>query len=400
MGRRLYHCAASPGNWNYPTNIAFGAGRIKELPAQCASLGMKAPMIVTDEGLVGLPMISDAVENAASAGMPMQVYSDVRGNPIGDNVNNGVEAYKTLGCDGVVAFGGGSALDASKAIALMVGQEHDLWTYVDDENWDAGKVNEAGMAPVVAVPTTSGTGSEVGRASVITDTSGPTKEKKIIFHPNMLPAKVILDPELTSGLPPHITAAVGMDALSHCLEAYCSPVYHPMAQGVAIEGIRLVKEHLGAAYRDGNDIEARAHLQVASTAGATAFQKGLGAMHSLAHPLGAVHDTHHGLTNAVVMPYVLEFNKSAIEDQCADLARYLGLEKQSWAGLYEWVLELREEVGIQHTLRDIGIESEHVAPLVPMALADPTAGTNPIKLEHGPVEKLLHNCVDGVSATY
>jgi hypothetical protein len=280
----------------------------------------------------------------------------------------------------------------------MVGQEHDLWTYVDDENWDASKVNEAGMAPVVAVPTTSGTGSEVGRASVITDTS--VQEKKIIFHPNMLPAKVILDPQLTCGLPPHITAAVGMDALSHCLEAYCSPVYHPMAQGVAIEGMRLVKEYLPAAVADGQDITARAHLQVASTAGATAFQKGLGAMHSLAHPLGAVHDTHHGLTNAVVMPYVLEFNKSAIEDKCADLARYLGLQQQSWAGLYEWVLELRTEVGIPHTLRDIGIESEHIAPLVPMAVVDPTAGTNPIKLKQAPVEELFHNCVNGVSATY
>eukprot|EP00656_Telonema_subtile_P018906 TRINITY_DN20269_c0_g1_i1.p1 TRINITY_DN20269_c0_g1~~TRINITY_DN20269_c0_g1_i1.p1 ORF type:complete len:279 (+),score=87.54 TRINITY_DN20269_c0_g1_i1:73-909(+) len=274
----------------------------------------------------------------------------------------------------------------------------DRWTYVDDENWDASKVNVTGMAPVVAVPTTSGTGSEVGRASVITDKSSQTK--KIIFHPNMLPARVILDPEVTAGLPPHITAAVGMDALSHCLEAYCSPMYHPMAQGVGLEGIKLVKEHLLDAVKDGSDITARAHLQVASTAGATAFQKGLGAMHSLAHPLGAVHDTHHGLTNAVVMPYVLEFNRAAIEDISADLARYLDLKDHSWTGLYEWVLQLREDVGIPHTLGDLGIKQDDIAALVPMAVNDPTAGTNPIKLTEANVEPLFRNCVDGKSASY
>eukprot|EP00658_Telonema_sp_P-2_P037383 TRINITY_DN2688_c0_g1_i2.p1 TRINITY_DN2688_c0_g1~~TRINITY_DN2688_c0_g1_i2.p1 ORF type:complete len:337 (-),score=82.51 TRINITY_DN2688_c0_g1_i2:513-1523(-) len=326
------------------------------------------------------------------------LFSEVRGNPVGANVTQGVAAYHAAGCDGVVAYGGGSALDAGKAIALMVGQEHDLWTYVDDENWDGAKVNVEGMAPVIAIPTTSGTGSEVGRASVITDER--SKTKKIIFHPNMLPAKVILDPEVTAGLPAPITAAVGMDALSHCLEAYFSPLYHPMAQGVAVEGVKLIQDHLLSVVQDGDNLEARAHLQVASTAGATAFQKGLGAMHSLAHPLGAVHDTHHGLTNAVVMPYVLEFNRSAIQDVSADLARYLDLKEHSFNGLYEWVLELREQVGIPHTLKELGVEQEDVAALVPMAVNDPTAGTNPIKLTPENVEPLFRNCVDGVSASY
>jgi len=310
------------------------------------------------------------------------------------NVTDGVNAYKAQGCDGVIAFGGGSALDAAKAVALMVGQDRPLWEFVDDEHWDASKINVAGMAPVVAVPTTSGTGSEVGRASVITDESDHTK--KIIFHPNMLPARVILDPVLTSGLPPHITAAVGMDALSHCMEAFASPVYHPMAQGIAIEGMKLVKDWLPRGFADGSDIEARANLQVASTMGATAFQKGLGAMHSLAHPCGAVLNTHHGLTNAVVMPYVLIYNREATKDKFTELARYLDLPKHSWEGVLDWVMELREELSIPHTLKEIAVDVEsHVATMAPMAVADPTAGTNPVPLTEASATELFHKCING-----
>ena len=292
------------GNWNYPSAIRFGPGRIQELADTCRELGVARPLIVTDPGLAILEMIENAVSSCREAGLDCRVFSDVRGNPIEANVTAGVASFRDGGHDGVIAFGGGSALDAGKAIALMVGQNRPIWDFEDREDWFT-RVNEAGMAPIIAVPTTSGTGSEVGRASVITDQSDYTK--KIIFHPRMLPAIVIADPELTVGLPAHLTAAVGMDALSHNLEAFSSPVYHPMAHGIGLEGMRLVKQWLGVAVEDGQDVAARAHMQVASTMGATAFQKGLGAMHSLSHPCGAVLDTHHGLTNAIVMPYVLFF---------------------------------------------------------------------------------------------
>ena len=310
------------GNWNYPTAIRFGAGRISELPDACRQLGMSRPLLVTDAGLAGLPMIDTAVSACCDDGLGCKLYADVQGNPVEANVTDGVAAYRAGGHDGVVAFGGGSALDVGKAVALMVGQTRPLWDFEDREDWYT-RVNVDGMAPVVAVPTTSGTGSEVGRASVITDERDHTK--KIIFHPRMLPAMVIADPELTVGLPPDITAAVGMDALSHNLEAFCSPFYHPMAQGMALEGMRLIKEWLPIAFRQGSDIDARAHMMVASTMGAAAFQKGLGGMHAMSHPCGAVLDTHHGLTNAVVMPYVLVFNRAAVESRLTDLARYLNL---------------------------------------------------------------------------
>jgi len=286
------------GNWNYPTSIKFGAGRIVELPEHCRALGMKRPLLVTDAGLAALPMVANAVRLCRDAGLGCELFSDVQPNPVEANVTSGVTAYRVGHHDGVIAFGGGSALDTAKAIALMVGQGRPIWDFEDRDDWFT-RVDVAGMAPVVAVPTTSGTGSEVGRASVITDLRDHTK--KIIFHPKMLPAIVLEDPELTLGLPPHITAAVGMDALSHSLEAYCAPGYHPMADGVAVEGIRLVKEFLPRAVADGNDLEARANMLVASSMGATAFQKGLGAMHSLSHPCSANLGTHHGLANAVVM---------------------------------------------------------------------------------------------------
>lgn len=354
---------------------------------------MKKPLIVTDPGLASLPMLQAAKESCSVAGLDADIFSEIQGNPVKDNVDAGVAYYKDGGFDGIVAFGGGSALDAAKAVALMVGQSHDLWTYVDDEHWDGSKVDVAGMAPVVAVPTTSGTGSEVGRASVITDERDHTK--KIIFHPRMLPERVILDPAVTSGLPPHITAAVGMDALSHCMEAFSSPLYHPMAHGIGLEGMKLIKDWLPRAFHDGSDIEARAHLQVASTMGATAFQKGLGAMHSLAHPCGAVLNTHHGLTNAVVMPYVMIYNKAAIEDQFAELARYLDLEKHSFEGVLDWVLQIREELKIPHTLKDIGVEESHIAQLAPMAVVDPSTGTNPVPLTEASSTQLFKNCING-----
>jgi alcohol dehydrogenase class IV len=380
------------GNWNYPTSIRFGAGRIAELPDACRKLGMHRPLLVTDPGLASLPMIERALESCRAAGLGIARYSNVQPNPVAENVEQGVAVFRAGGHDGVIAFGGGSALDAAKSIALMVGQKRPIWDFEDREDWWT-RVDVAGMAPVVAVPTTAGTGSEVGRAAVITDVTDHTK--KIIFHPKMMPSTVIEDPELTIGLPRHVTAATGMDALSHCLEAYCAPFYHPLADGVAVEGMRLIKEWLPVAVCDGANIEARSHMLIASSMGATAFQKGLGAMHSLSHPCGANLGTHHGLTNAVVMPYVLVWNRAAIEERLARLAAYLGLNSPSFGGVLDWVLALRAEIGIPNTLGDIGVHMEHAAAFAPQALADPSTGGNPLPMSVGDFERLYRRAIHG-----
>jgi alcohol dehydrogenase class IV len=384
--------SALRGNWNYPTSIRFGAGRLSELPAACAELGVQRPLLVTDAALASLPLVARAVGTCRDAGLSCATYSDVQPNPVEASVTAGVAAFRSGGHDGVVAFGGGSALDAAKAIALMVGQRRALWDFEDREDWWT-RVDAAGMAPVVAVPTTAGTGSEVGRAAVITDVRDHTK--KIIFHPKMLPARVILDPELTVGLPPQVTAAVGMDALSHNLEAYCAPGYHPMADGIAVEGIRLIREYLPRAVADGTDLEARSHMLVASSMGATAFQKGLGAMHSLSHPCSANLGTHHGLTNAVVMPYVLEWNRAALEDRLARLAAWLGLADTSFDGVLRWILELRRTIGIPATLAELGLREEHAAPFAPQAHADPSTGGNPVPMTERCFEALYLRCIRG-----
>ena len=386
--------AALHGNWGYPTSIRFGAGRIGELPDACRELAIARPLLVTDPGLAPLPMVTGAVRACEEAGLGCGLFADVRGNPVEANVVNGLAALRAGNHDGVIAFGGGSALDAGKAIALMVGQSRPIWDFEDREDWWT-RVDEAGMVPVVAVPTTSGTGSETGRASAITDTrSDPVK--RIIFHPAMMPGRVILDPELTAGLPADLTAAVGMDALSHCLEAFSSPVFHPLAQGIALEGVRLVHTALPAAVADGADIAARARMQVAASMGSTAFQKGLGAMHSLSHPCGAVLDTHHGLTNAVVMPYVLDFNRPAIDGRMDALARYLDLPSPSFSAVLDWVLDLRERIGIPHTLKDIGVDESYAARLAPMAAADPSSPTNPVPLDADNLEALYLRAINGV----
>jgi alcohol dehydrogenase class IV len=318
------------GNWNYPTKMIFGPGRIAKLAQACRSAGMTRPLLVTDPGLAKLPMVESALAANRDDGLPTEIFADVKGNPIGRNVSDGVAQFRAGGHDGVIAFGGGSGIDAAKAIALMSGQNRPLWDFEDvGDNWTRADV--AGIAPIVAVPTTAGTGSEVGRASVIVQEE--SHSKKIIFHPDMLPRVVISDPELTVGLPAHITAATGMDALAHCFEAYCAPGYHPMADGIAVEGMRLVRQWLPRAVAEGSDIEARANMLAAASMGATAFQKGLGAIHSLSHPIGAIYDTHHGLTNAVVMPYVMAHNRPAIAERMERLAAYIGLDQHSFAGV-------------------------------------------------------------------
>ena len=364
------------GNWNYPTSIRFGAGRIGELPKACEQGGIRRPLLVTDPGLARLPMVSAAVKSCADAGLKIAVFSDMKGNPVAKNVTDGLKMLRDGVHDGVIAFGGGSALDTGKAIAFMAGQKRPMWDFEDIGDWWT-RADPNGILPVVAVPTTAGTGSETGRASVITDES--TETKKIIFHPKMMPVTVIADPELTVGLPPHVTAATGMDAFAHCLEAYCAPFYHPYAEGIAVEGIRLVKEFLPRAVANGKDIEARSHMLAASQMGSTAFQKGLGAIHSLSHPVGSVLDTHHGLTNAVVMPYVLAFNRPAIDEKLTRLARWLGLPKPSFDGFQDWVLQLRKQIGIPHTLAELKVTPGHLGRFSEMAAVDPTAGGNPVQ---------------------
>ncbi len=380
-------------NWNYPTAIKAGPGRIKELPALCKQLGMARPLLITDPGLAALPMVDALVFACKQAGLDCSLFAHIKGNPTGTNVNDGVTAFNAGHHDGVIAFGGGSALDAAKAVALLAGQSRPLWDF-EDVGDNYLRVNEAGMAPVIAVPTTAGTGSEVGRASVIIDES--THVKRIIFHPKMLPAIVILDAELSVGLPARLTAATGMDALSHNLEALCSPFYHPMAHGIALEGIRLVQQYLPTAVNDGANIEARHHMLVASSMGATAFQKGLGAMHALAHPLGALYDAHHGTLNAILMPYVLVANRSVIATKIASLARYMNLPDASFEGFLNWVLTMRQAIGIPHTLSEIGIPADRADDIGHMAVADGSSHTNPISYSPQQYSEILNKAIAGV----
>ncbi len=374
-------------DWNYPTAIRFGAGRVAELGEACRALGVERPLLVTDPALAKLSMVEAAL---AAAGA--RLFCDIHSNPVGADVEAGLAAYREEGRDGVIAFGGGSALDVGKVIAFMSGQGRPLWDFEDKEDWWS-RAEPAGIAPVVAVPTTAGTGSEVGRAGVILDEAAGVK--KIVFHPKMLPGIVILDPELTLGLPPHVTAATGMDALSHCLEAYCAPGFHPMADGIAAEGMKLIRRWLPRAVDDGSDIEARGHMLVAASMGATAFQKGLGGMHALSHPIGALLGTHHGLTNAVLMPYMLAFNRAAIAERLARLAGYVGLEDASFEGFLAWIVELRKRVGIPHALAEIGVSEADLERIAIMAEADPSAGGNPLPFDSAAARRVLEAAMAG-----
>jgi alcohol dehydrogenase class IV len=375
-------------NWSYPTAIRFGAGRISEIAEACVAAGIAKPLLITDKGLAHLPITSQTLDLMDAAGLGRAIFAEVDPNPTERNVEAGVKAYREGGHDGVIAFGGGSGLDLGKVVAFMAGQTRPLWDFEDIGDWWT-RADADAIAPIVAVPTTAGTGSEVGRASVITNSV--THEKKIIFHPKILPSVVICDPELTVGMPPMITAGTGMDAFAHCLEAYCSPHYHPMSQGMALEGMRLVKEYLPRAYVDGNDIEARAHMMSAAAMGATAFQKGLGAIHALSHPIGAVHHTHHGTTNAVVMQPVLTFNREAVEERLDMAARYLGIEG-GFDGFYAFVGDLNRQLGIPANLTELGVSDPDIDALVQSALRDPSVGGNPVAMTAENTEALLRAC--------
>ena len=376
-------------NWSYPTAIRFGAGRISELPEACTAAGIKNPLLVTDKGLANLPITQSALDIMAAAGLGRAIFADVDPNPNEINVAAGLKVYRAGQHDGVLAFGGGSGLDLGKMLAFMTGQTRPLWDFEDIGEWWT-RANAEAIDPIIAVPTTAGTGSEVGRASVITNSQ--TAEKKIIFHPKLLPSVVICDPELTVGMPNFITAGTGMDAFAHCLEAYCSPHYHPMSQGIALEGMRLVKDYLPRAFADGSDLEARAQMMSAAAMGATAFQKGLGAIHALSHPLGAMYHTHHGTTNAVVMLPVLRANRPAIEDRLSAAADYLGIEG-GFDGFYNFVAALITELGIPPTLTALGVVEPDIDAVVRAALTDPSAGGNPVKMTHDNTKLLLQSCL-------
>jgi len=366
------------GNWSYPTSVRFGAGRIAEIAEACRVAGIRKPLLVTDRGLASMEITAKTRALVETAGLGNAMFSEVDPNPSDLNVAAGLKVYREGGFDGVIAFGGGSALDLGKTIAFMAGQTRPLWDFEDIGDWWT-RANPAGIHPIVAVPTTAGTGSEVGRAGLITNSV--LHEKKIIFHPKMLPSVVICDPELTVGMPKFITAGTGLDAFAHCVEAYSSPHYHPMSQGIALEGMRLVKEYLPRAYADGSDIEARAHMMSAAAMGATAFQKGLGAIHAISHPVGAVHNTHHGTTNAVCMPEVLKFNRPAIEDRFDMVAAYLGI-KGGFDGFCAFVDEFNESLGIPRTLGGIGVKDADADALTKSALNDPSVGGNPMPMTY------------------
>lgn len=383
--------------WNYPTTVRFGAGRIRELPEALQAVGIKRPLFVTDPGLAKLPVVARTLKILDDAGVRYGVFSDVRPNPVESNLAAGIAAFRKGKHDGVIAFGGGSALDLGKLVAFQAGQTRPVWDFEDIGDWWT-RADPAGISPIIAVPTTAGTGSEVGRAGVITHEASHTK--KVIFHPKMLPAIVIADPELSVGMPPFITAGTGMDALAHCLEAYCAPGYHPMADGIAAEGVRLVFENLPKAYADGRDVTARANMMAAAAMGATAFQKGLGAIHSMSHPVGALYDTHHGMTNAVFMPYVLAFNRPAIEDRIARLAAYCGI-RGGFDGFARAILRLRRELKVPDTLpaliKGLDMDGKRRALIADMAVVDPTAGGNPVKLTKKAALALLDAAMSGTA---
>ena len=379
-------------NWNYPTSIWVGENRVTDLPLACKNLKIKKPLFVTDKDLINLPMVKKVILNLKKNFKEIRIFSNFSGNPVGQNVEEGVEEFKNSSCDGVIAFGGGSGIDVGKAIAFMSGQSRPIWDFEDvGDNWK--KADENNIAPIIAVPTTAGTGSETGRASAIINKS--TGIKKIIFHPKFLPSIVILDPVLTIDLPPRLTAATGMDALAHNLEAFCASGFHPMADGIAIEGIRLTKKSLMTAVKDGKNLEARSDMLAAASMGSTAFQKGLGAIHSLSHPVNAQFNLHHGLSNAIFMPYVLTYNKKFIEKRIVSICDFLGLKKD-FKSFLDWILELRKDLNIPHALSEVISEDKFdLEMLSKMALEDPSTATNPRLLNLEDMKKLYDHSMKG-----
>ena len=379
-------------NWNYPTTVWVGENRVNDLSEACKNLNIKKPLFVTDKDLINLPFVKDIISLNSKKFDEFTIFSNFSGNPYGENVDDGVNIFNKKKCDGVIAFGGGSALDVGKAVAFMSGQDRPIWDFEDiGEYWK--RANEKKISPIIAIPTTAGTGSETGRASAIINKKSGIK--KIIFHPKILPSIVILDPVLTIELSPRLTAATGMDALAHNLEAFCAPNYHPMAEGIALEGIRLIKSSLLTAFKDGTNIKARQNLLAASSMGSTAFQKGLGAIHSLSHPVNAQFNIHHGLSNAIFMPYVLTFNKSSIENKIVSICDYLDLEK-NFDSFLQWILDLRKNLNIPNKLSDVmNCSNLNLEELSLMAFEDPSTGGNPKKISKEDLKLIYEHSISG-----
>jgi len=380
------------GAWNFPTRVITGVGRIAELPDACKAHGIARPLLVTDRGLAETDLVAGIAQRIRDAGIPISIFSDVKANPTESNLRAGIDAFKAGGHDGVVAVGGGSALDVGKCVAFMVAQSRPVWDFEDIGDWWT-RANTDGVAAIIAVPTTAGTGSEVGRAGVITREE--THEKKIIFHPLMMPKVAIEDPELAVGLPPFLTMATGMDALAHCFEAYCVRAFHPLADGIALEGMKIIDTYLPRAVENGRDLEARAYMFAAASMGATAFQKGLGAIHSVSHPVGARYDTHHGLTNGVVFPYVVLCNKADIADKIPHIARALDLLGRDFDAVLDWILSFRKKLGVPHTLAELGVKEADAKAIAADAVKDPTAAANPRQLSEAEFEQLTLAAIRG-----
>ena len=380
------------GAWNFPTRVITGVGRIAELPDACKAHGIARPLLITDRGLAETDLVAGIAQRIRDAGIPISIFSDVKANPTESNLRAGIDAFKAGGHDGVVAVGGGSALDVGKCVAFMVAQSRPVWDFEDIGDWWM-RANTDGVAPIIAVPTTAGTGSEVGRAGVITREE--THEKKIIFHPLMMPKVAIEDPELAVGLAPFLTMATGMDALAHCFEAYCVRAFHPLADGIALEGMKIIDTYLPRAVENGRDLEARAYMFAAASMGATAFQKGLGAIHSVSHPVGARYDTHHGLTNGVVFPYVVLCNKADIADKIPHIARALDLPGRDFDAVLDWILSFRKKLGVPHTLAELGVKEADAKAIAADAVKDPTAAANPRQLSEAEFEQLTLAAIRG-----
>ena len=378
--------------WNFPTSIRTGMGAIKILPGVCRELGISRPLVITDQGLLAIAFVADIVALCNDAGLPTKLFGEVQGNPVGANVDDAARAFNTGDHDGIVAVGGGSALDVAKTVALIGRQSQELWS-LGGQAFDWSGIDAADIVPWIAVPTTAGTGSEVGRSAVITHEQ--THSKKIVYHPALMAPVVISDPELTCDLPAHLTAATGIDAFVHCFEAYCAPGYHPMAEGIALEGMRLVAEALPRAYDDGTDLEARCWMLTAASMGATAFQKDLGGVHAIAHPIGALYNTHHGLANAILLPYVMVANKEAIAGRMKLLGRILDLDNPSFEGVLQWVLQFRERLGIPHTLKDAGVPDDGIEEIGRRAAQDPCAAGNPIPFNAQEYAAIFSNALLG-----
>ena len=392
-------------NWGYPNTVWFGNGRIKDLPKACKILNIKKPLFVTDQDLAKSKMVEETLEINKRVNLPTIIFSDLKGNPLGSQVKKGVDVFKNGNHDGVIAFGGGSSLDVGKSIVLQAALNRPLWDCTDGGSfWNENDYVESmaknrisnpdNIKPFIAIPTTAGTGSETSRAAAIINDE--TKVKKIVFHPRMLPTLTILDPELTLGMPAFLTAATGMDAFAHNLEAYCAPGYHPMADGIALEGMSLIKKWLAVAVNEGKNLEARGHMITSSSMGATAFQKGLGAIHSLSHPVNSLFNVHHGLSNGIFMPYVLTFNRSTIENKISKLSEYLDLKEASFNAFIDWVLKLREEIKIPHTiLESAKITDQDVEKMSPMALDDPCTPGNPKKTTLDDMQSMYEHSIEG-----